>query len=278
MKIVNVGYNYRHPDNFCINRPYGSGDYILLIARTEAFFVLNGKKQFSPPDSVIIFKKGTPQIYGASNGEFINDWVHFELEDEEVSMINNLEIPFDTIMPVNNATEITGFINNMFYEKYSQNICKDNSLKLYFELILLKLYERIKMPSFKKENIYYNEFSLLRNKIYLNPDKEWKIEDICRKMKLSRSYIQHLYKAFFGKSIISDITSSRINHAKYLLSSTDIPVTQVSQCCGYNNDVHFMRIFKRIVGVTPSQFRKQMHVSQNEIEISKNKNPFCLPE
>ena len=276
MKIVNVGYNYRHSENFCINRPFGSGDYMLLILRTNAFFVLDGKKQFSAPNSVIIFKKGTPQIYGASNGEFINDWIHFEMEDEEVLTIEKLKIPFDTIISVNSVAEIAEFTKNMFREKYSQNIGKEKSLELYFELLLLKLYERINMPDFKRENIYYNELSLLRNEIYLKPDNDWSMNAICMRLKLSRSYIQHLYKAFFDESIISDITDSRIKHAQYLLSSTDMSVSYIAQCCGYNNDVHFMRIFKRTTGVTPSQFRKQTCISQNELKNSKSKNPFCL--
>ena len=95
-------------------------------------------------------------------------------------------------------------------------------------------------------------------------------------MNLSRSYVQHLYKSFFNKSIISDITQSRIEHAKYLLSSTDMTVSCISSICGYNNDVHFMRIFKKEMGVTPSGYRKQIHINQNEVDIRKNQNPFCL--
>lgn len=276
MKIVNVGYNYQHPDNFCINRPHGSGDYILLILRSDAFFILNEKKHITLSDSVIIFKKGTPQIYGALNGKFINDWIHFELDKDELSIFEKLDIPFDTIIKVNNVIELSDFIKNMFIEKYSRNICKESSLKLYFELILYKLHEKIKMTDLKKENIYYNDFTLLRSRIYLNPSENWRIDDICKEIGLSRSYVQHLYKSFFGESIISEITNSRIKHAKYLLSSTDMTVSSISQCCGYNNDVHFMRIFKKTTGTTPSKFREQTQISQNEIEISKNKNPFCL--
>lgn len=276
MNVVNVGYNYRHPDDFCINRPHGSGDYILLVLKSDAFFILNGKKQPAAPNSVIILKKGTPQFYGALTGEFINDWIHFEINEEEASRIENLGISFDSIMPMGDTTVISGFIKSMFNEKYSQNIYKENSLNLYFELILLKLSEKAKMPDLKKENMHYDELYLLRNEIYLTPNKNWKIDDISKKMRLSRSYIQHLYKAFFDSSIIFDITSARIEHAKYLLSSTDMTINCISQLCGYNNDVHFMRTFKKILGVTPSQYRIQMHISKNEVKESKSQNPFCL--
>lgn len=276
MKVVNVGYNYRHTDKFCVNRPNGSGDYMLLVVKTNAFFVINKKTQYTTPDSVIIFKKGTPQIYGSSGGEFINDWIHFEMSDEEALQIENSTVSFDTIISVNNTAEISGLIKSMFKEKYSQNIRKEDSLTLYFELILLKIYESIKTPEFKKENRYCNELYSLRNEIYQKPGYDWSIDEICRKMALSRSYVQHMYKAFFSNSIVADITNSRIEFAKYLLSSTELTVADISQQCGYNNDVHFMRIFKKTVGITPTQFKKQTHTVQSEVDDAKSRNPFCL--
>lgn len=275
MKTVNVGYNYRHPDDFCIHRPYGSGDYMLLVLKSPAFFVLNNERQSTAANSAIIFRKGTPQIYGASQGEFINDWIHFEIDENEEAQIENLGIPFDTVMPLSAAAVISGFIKSMFNERYSQNIHKDRSLNLYFELILLKLAELLKSPEFKTENTYYGELCDLRNEIYLRPDKNWSLDYISKKINLSRSYIQHLYSAFFGKSIMSDVTNSRIEHAKYLLSSTTMSVNCISRSCGFNNDVHFMRIFKKATGVTPSQFRNHIHIEKKEIEQSKTQNPFC---
>ncbi len=276
MKVVNVGYNYKHADEFSVDRPNGSGDYVLLVIKTNAFFVINGKTQYAAPDSVIIFKKGTPQIYGASGGEYINDWIHFEMSDEEALRIENSIASFDTIISINNTTEISGLIKSMFNEKYSLNICKEDSLNLYFELILLKLYESSKAPDSKKENRYYNELYALRNEIYQKPGNNWSIDDICRKMTLSRSYIQHIYKELFGNSIISDITNSRIEFAKYLLSSTELKVADISRQCGYNNDVHFMRIFKKTAGTTPTQFKKRIHIVQSEVDDAKSRNPFCL--
>ena len=100
MNIVNAGYNYRHSPTFCIDRPHGSGDYILLIIRTAAFAILKGERIEISPNSILIFKKGTPQLYGARNGEYINDWIHFEINEAEELSISNLGIPFDTVIPL----------------------------------------------------------------------------------------------------------------------------------------------------------------------------------
>ena len=138
---------------------------------------------------------------------------------------------------------------------HSQNLYREDSAKLYFNLLLNKLSERINSRIPETEKPYFEEFYKLRNKIQLNPQYDWNIDKICKMMNLSRSYIQHLYKSFFGVSVSGDVLHGRIEHAKYLLSSTDLTVHSISDMCGYTNDVHFMRMFKKVMGITPSEYR-----------------------
>ncbi len=229
MKIVNAGYNYRHPADFYINRPFGSRDYILLILKTDAFFVFNNEKHIAPPNSVVLFKKGTPQIYGALSKEYANDWIHFDIDDDEKNAIQELGIPFDTILPVNSTTIFSELIRNIFCEKYSQNLYKEDSMNLYFNLILKKLSETLKSHVLEKEKPYYEVFCSLRNEIQVAPQSNWNIDKICKKLNLSRSYIQHLYKSFFGVSITEEVLLGRMEYAKYLLSSTDFTIYSISE-------------------------------------------------
>ena len=276
MKITNVGYNYRHPSNFCVNRPFGSGDYVLLIIKTDAFFCLGGQKTVVPPGSAIIFKKGTPQFYGAVNNEYINDWIHFDIDESDENLITNLGIPFDTIISLYDMSELLGFIKNIFFELYAQNLHKTATVQKYFELILLKLSENINQQNTEHKHQYYDSFCKLRNDIQLAPQNRWTVDKISAKMNLSRSYVQHLYKRFFKINIVSDIQNYRMEHAKYLLSATDMTVSDISQSCGYDNDVHFMRTFKKVTNMTSSEFRNSFRVSSNEIKESKNRPPFTI--
>lgn len=276
MRITNVGYNYRHAANFCINRPFGSGDYILLIIKTEAFFCLGGQRSVVPPNSAIIFKKGTPQLYGAVNSEYVNDWIHFDMDESEERFITDLGIPFDTIITLYDINALLSLIKNIFFERYSQNLHKEAAMKRYFELILLKISENMNQQHTEHEHPYYESFYNLRNEIRLVPQNRWTVDEISKKLNLSRSYLQHLYKLFFNTSIISDIQRYRIEHAKYLLSATDLTIIGISQSCGYDNDVHFMRTFKKITGMTPTEFRNNFRVSSDEIKQSKNKPPFSI--
>ena len=139
MKIANIGCNYTHPEDFVIDRPRGSGDYLLLILKSPAFFELNGQRQNAPAHSVVIFRKGTPQHYGAANAPFINDWIHFDMEDAEAEQLEKLDIPFDTIFPVHTTATLSEIIQSLFQAHYSVTLFQSRYLELYFELLLLKL-------------------------------------------------------------------------------------------------------------------------------------------
>jgi AraC family transcriptional regulator of arabinose operon len=268
MEIVNVGYDYHHPSGFYIDRPHGSGDYMLLIIKTEAFAVLNGKRLTVTPNSALVFKKGTPQLYGATHNEYVNDWIHFELCEAEERALSELGILFDTVIPLQESIEFSDFIKKILLERYSKNLHKKQSMQRYFDLIFLKLAEKIAEPSFCQENPHYHLFCQMRNRISVAPQKPWSIDEISNEMHLSRSYVQHLYKNFFHISIVSDIQNHRIEHAKYLLSSTDMKIGNIAVACGYQNEFHFMRIFKKVTRLTPSAFRNEFQLSPKS---SKNR-------
>lgn len=275
MKIVNVGFDYRHLADFKIQRPNGSGDYALIVLRSSAFFVFDNITYHTKGDSVILLKKDTPQIFGADGGEFINDWIHFEADDADVEYIKNLGIAFDKVLEVRNITELSGLIKNIFVEKYSNNKNALNSADMYFRLILLKISDLLEQTANKSSGLF-ERLITLRNNIYSYPQKAWNIDNIAKEFFISKSYLQHQYKILFDKNIKSDITKSRITYSKYLLFSTDYTISAISGMCGYQNDVHFMRVFKREIGCTPTEYRNNSNYSDKKARDAKNYPPFSL--
>ena len=274
MKIVNVGYHYRHPAGFCIERPHGSGDFMLLIIKSQAFINLHGEQLNVSANSAIIFKKDTPQHYGSCGAEYVNDWMHFNLDAEDERFISSLGIKFDTVFPLGESSELSSFVKRLFWEEHSENAHREESVRRYFDLIMLKLSEIISEKKPEREHPYYYPFCTLRNELRSAPQDCRSIDDISRKMKLSRSYVQHLYKLFFGVSITEDVQLCRMEYAQYLLSATDMSVGDVARACGYESDVHFMRLFKRSVGKTPTEFRAQTRISQNAVRENEANQLF----
>lgn len=256
MNIYNIGYNHSHDADFIINRPQGSGDYMLLLLKTPAIFTFDGESRITGPDSFILYSEHTPQFYRAYGSQFTNDWFHFRLNKPgDEALLDRLAIPKNTVMPIGDLNELSIIINSLCYEAYSSNPHKDETIELYLQLFFIKLSNRIHSAGREVGTTHYNKMSIIRTKIYNQPFLNWTIDGLSHELTMSRSCFQHLYKGFFGVSPMADVIASRIEHAKYLLATTDISVKKIAEMCGYASEIHFMRQFKQQLRLTPSQYR-----------------------
>ena len=257
MQISNCGYDYRHEASYTAERPHGSTGHILMIIRSPARIDLNGQVHYINGNNVIIYRKKTPQFFYAHNTEFVNDWVRFDLEEADFTFLEAIGVPFDTIMEFADVYPLSRFIKMMAIEKWSSSPNAQEASVLLLRLLFLKLSDYI-----ASKPILYSQLTekltILKNNIYSTPQNDWSIDNICKNIAISPSHLQHKYKQLFGNSIKEDITQSRIQYSKWLLSNTSHTVAVISRMCGYNNDISFMSIFKKKTGFTPSQYRSSM--------------------
>lgn len=74
---------------------------------------------------------------------------------------------------------------------------------------------------------------------------------------LSRSRFEHLYKETFGISVNRDRIRARVKRAAELLTSGDLPVSQIGALVGYRSTAYFCNQFKAAYGMTPEEYRAQ---------------------
>lgn len=265
MKINNIGYNHIHDSDFFVSRPNGSGDYLLLLLKTPAIFVIDGKEIHTEKDSFILFNKDSPQDYRSCGGTFANDWFHFSFESEDAPLFEALTIPFNKVTYIGDLSILSLLIKNMCYENYSHNMYKTDSVGLYLRLFFIKLSEKVQISEESRISSYDEKMSILRSKIYSMPQHEWNVEGLAHELTMSRSNFEHTYKKTFGISPMNEVINSRLEHAKFLLASTDLPVNQIAEMCGYKSDIHFMRQFKSRLGITPSIFRSEKRYTNSAI-------------
>lgn len=85
---------------------------------------------------------------------------------------------------------------------------------------------------------------------------EISIQTLSEKFYLSPNYLCHLFKKEVGDNFIEYISRLRIQYACKLLTETDLPIKQIGEKCGIHDYFYFTRIFKRILGQTPTQYRE----------------------
>ena len=73
---------------------------------------------------------------------------------------------------------------------------------------------------------------------------------------ISEVYFRKLFKSHFGQSPKQYILGLRLQKAKLLLLENDRKIWEIAECCGFESNAHFCRIFKDQLGTTPSAYRK----------------------
>lgn len=255
MNINKIGYHHNHDENFLIKRPAGSGDYLLLLVLSPSKMYLNDEIIRTIKPYIIIYSKDTPQMYGADNAVYTDDWMHFNVDKKETCLFETMGIPVNTPVYIDNIHDISDMIKVMTYEFNNTYILKEDNLRLYLRLLFNKLSEACSSP---KDIPHFYTINAVRSEIYNKPYLQYNVECLANRVGLSRSSFQHLYKQLFRVSVVSDIIKARTDYSAYLLTSTSLSVKEVADMCGYNSDIHMMRQFKSSFGLTPTQYRKRV--------------------
>jgi AraC family transcriptional regulator of arabinose operon len=256
MKILEIGYNTIHGKNYKVLRTHGINGYMLMILKSRCKIVINGMENDVESKSMIIYASGAAQEIYSQSEFFVYDWLHFEADGDE-DFLSSLELPYSTVINNCDINFLSQLLKNIYNEHYTSNNGRIKVNDTLLKTLILKINEtRPPNRNQQVEDPHYSELLELRDKIYNNPQIRWNVELMAAEVSMSRSYFQHIYREIFGVSCISDVIASKIEKAKEILSTTKTTISQVSVMCGYDNEEHFMRQFKKIVGVTPSVYRK----------------------
>jgi len=266
MIINNVGYNHSHDVDFLIERPKGSGDYLLLLLKTDCIFTIDGKDVSVEKNTVFLFKKGTPQYYRSKpKSLFSNDWVHFDFERNEAKEYAALfNIPYDTPVKVNDIRFFSYCVKSLANECSSHSKNMNINIKSYMTLIFSKLEEAYGNSHTKSFDDNYNKLLTIRNKMFARPYESRSVDATAHELSMSRSSFQHLYKKYFGKSFMQEMIQSRVEYAEMLLASTNMSISEISQQCGYRTYVNFIRQFSSIAGKSPKAYRLECRKNNGE--------------
>ncbi|MBP2000076.1 two-component system response regulator YesN [Paenibacillus shirakamiensis] len=81
------------------------------------------------------------------------------------------------------------------------------------------------------------------------------LESVAEYLQLSPSYLSNLFKKETGRNFIDYVTHLRIEQSKILLRTTELKIYEVGHKVGYENEHYFSRVFKKIVGCSPVQYK-----------------------
>lgn len=90
-----------------------------------------------------------------------------------------------------------------------------------------------------------------------DPSQALCLEKMAQSVNLSATHFCYLFKSVTGTPPAKYLKSLRMRHAATLLTSTFLSVKEIVFRAGFSDESHFVRDFKKIYGVTPSEYRNR---------------------
>lgn len=231
----------------------------------EIFYFLSGNCEVRFGEKTVNVKPNTVVVL---NSEVIHSPLASENEDVEFFslLLDNINISFLSPNSLSeNPYEIKKFESNdnKIYRLLTQMIeeLNDDKEGCYIALkgLVYQLFTEVLRLSNKVSPVKhkYNEIALkIKTYIDSNYVKDFNVDFLADMVFVNKFYLIHIFKRTYNVSPMQYLTAVRMQKAQTLLRSTNIPVTEISQSCGYDNPVYFSEQFKKTVGTTPSIYRK----------------------
>ena len=105
--------------------------------------------------------------------------------------------------------------------------------------------------NFSKKQIYYDMVDYINMNLYRN----LKVADIASHFGYNKKYLSHIFVKITGTSLKQFVLQKKMDEANFLLTDTNKTVCEIAGLLGFSDNHNFMKNYKRITGLTPTEYR-----------------------
>lgn len=245
------------------------GKKVMHLFGTEHFDYIPGESVIVPGDEemVIDFPEANPDnptqcIALAVDPNMLNDTLSLLNEKYPKAEKNELWNIDLANFHLKNTLEITGAIDRLVNISTENFAAKDVIADFTLKELLIRLMQtqarKLLLDSYHKHTNTHR-FAAAVQFIKAHIHEEITIDQLSNLCCMSRPNFFRCFKREFGISPVDFILHERIKAARSLLCNSGKSITDVCYAVGINNLSYFFKLFKRIEGVTPNEFRKNLN-------------------
>lgn len=159
-----------------------------------------------------------------------------------------------------NDETVKKFVNRDYFSEIQviNDIC---SLKKWFGNIVEEILNNVQYFHSNKLTGIVNKIKVYIN---VNYQKDITLEKAAEVVLLSPQHFSKAFKKETGMNFIDYLTEIRVEKSKELLANTFLNVKEISYNVGYNDPNYFFKVFKKITGITPGEYRSKFKGNPDE--------------
>ena len=229
---------------------YGGVDYT----------VTKGEYLFLPPLEPAAFRRG----FKASYSSFY--WLHFAVEHEPVfnnmEAVNTEELKSEQKVLIPETGKLSHPDKIIVLMKQLQDFIRSSYDALAADYmsttILCELYHQafqekqsVMERHFSKRQVYFDIVDYIGRNTYDN----LKVSDIADHFGYNEKYLTRMFRNVAGISLKQFVLQKKMEEVNYLLTDTNRTVSEISETLGFGDSHNFMKAYKKIIGLTPTEYR-----------------------
>jgi AraC-like DNA-binding protein/mannose-6-phosphate isomerase-like protein (cupin superfamily) len=184
-----------------------------------------------------------------SNSILFDFLINRTIKDDDKSIKNNF-----LLFKRKRGNEIPEVLDKIIEEYYLKRDFANSIIKSYLRVLLVQLVRNYPLNAGQ----HPNNKQVLITKILKQISENYKdicLDDLARKYKYNKNYLSNIFKAETGKTFTQVVTQQRLIQAHNLITSSDLPITEVMRTVGITNKTFFYKKYKEFYQGNPGDDR-----------------------
>ena len=237
-----------------VDRPSGTGDYLLMFFYQETTIATHEGIGIYPPNTFMIWRRGAGHYYGNKCKRWMHSWVHCD-GTLLGGLLKKEGLALDHAIRNANPVIIEKYLFDLHNELQSET--PDSVIAANIIHSFSRELKRMSVPVPMKKVI---PDGILNSRIAMemNYRERFTLEKLARDANISVPHYCAEFRRCFGIPPVEYLIGARMKHAAMLLRDRNRRVGEIALDVGYDDLFYFSRLFKKRFGVSPREFRRKL--------------------
>lgn len=281
---IRLAWDFKSPVNWGLPERVIFDHELIYIKEGEGTFTIGGVEYSARPGDIFFLKPGIPHTLRADAGKYLHKpHVHFDFfERPDSDLVYICKKHFDAIPEEercffrDDITSTPNFylpdkiqlnnhwiIEGMLMKLIDEHNRKEHLFELYERTLLIEifvtLFRRMKVERNQAISVNSRGLEAARRYIQEHYDKTISLDDAAHAASLSPFYFNRLFVQMYGIPPMKYHKMARIEKAKQMIEYSSLSVTEIADQLGFSSIHLFSRVFKQVVGISPTDYMMIEH-------------------
>lgn len=198
------------------------------------------------------------KAYSHSTGEklWFLRWCHFYGPSMPAIYAKYCERGGEPVIHTADASQYTELLSEIYNIAGSSDYIRDMRINERLNTLLTLLMESSWHQGSSSKASRKIEISRVKTYLDEHYSERLSLESVASHFFINKHYLARLFKGQYGVTLVTYLQQVRITHAKRMLRFTDKSIEEIGLECGIGELNYFSRVFKKLEGISPSEFRR----------------------